>query len=145
MSDSLWPHGLQHPRLPRPPLSPRVCSDSCPLSQWCHPTISSRVIHFSCPQSFLVSGSFPVSWVFNSGAQVLELQRQSWLIWSPCHPRNSQESSPAPQFKSINSSMLSRLSLHVQNGLPGVLWHCISRAGNSLGIPQTSLKVMLLC
>ena len=52
MSDSLWPHGLQHTRLPCPSLSPGVCSNSCPLSRWCHPTISSSITPFSCPQSF---------------------------------------------------------------------------------------------
>ena len=60
VSNSLWHHGLQHARLPCPSLSPRVCSNSCPLSQWCHPTISS-----SCPQSFLASGSLPMSQLFN--------------------------------------------------------------------------------
>ena len=60
MSDSLWPHGLQHVRLPSPP--PRTCSNSCPLSQWCHATISSSVIPFSSRlQSLPASGSFPVS------------------------------------------------------------------------------------
>ena len=55
MSDSSWPHGLQHNRLPCPSISPWVCSNSCPLSQCCHPTISSPVIPFSsCPQSFSV-------------------------------------------------------------------------------------------
>ena len=53
MSDCLQPHGLQHTRLPCPSLSPWVCPNSCPLSQWCHPTISSSVAPFSCPQSFL--------------------------------------------------------------------------------------------
>ena len=59
MSNYLWPHGLQHSRLPCPSLTPGACSNSCPLSQWCHPTISSSVIPFSsCPQSFPASGSF---------------------------------------------------------------------------------------
>ena len=62
VSDSLWPHGLQHSRPPCPLPTPRACSNSCPLSQWCHPTISSSVIPFSsCPQSFPASGSFPIS------------------------------------------------------------------------------------
>ena len=62
MSDSLRPHGLQHARLLCLPVSSRVCSDSCPLSQWRHPTISSSVTpFFSCPQSFPASGSFPAS------------------------------------------------------------------------------------
>ena len=67
MSDSLWPRGLQHARLPCPSLSPRVCSNSCPLSQWCHPTISSSVALFSfCLQSFSASGAFPASQFFHS-------------------------------------------------------------------------------
>ena len=52
VSDSFWLHGMQHAKLPCPSLSPRVCSNSCPLSWWCHPTISSSVASFSCPQSF---------------------------------------------------------------------------------------------
>ena len=67
---ALWPHGLQHARLPCPSLLAGVCSNSCPLSQWCHPTISSSVALFSsCPQSFPTFGSFPVSQLFTSGGQ----------------------------------------------------------------------------
>ena len=69
MTDSLQPHGLQHTRLLCPPLSPGVCLNSCPLSQWYHPTISSSVTLFSCLQSFPASGSFPVSGLFTSGDQ----------------------------------------------------------------------------
>ena len=70
MSNFLWLHGLQHPRLPYPSLSPIVCSNSCPLSQWCHPTISFSVTPFSsCPQSFTSLESFPMSWLFASGGQ----------------------------------------------------------------------------
>ena len=73
MSKSLWLHGLQHSRFLCPPLSPGVCSNSCPLSWWCHPTISSSVIpFFSCPQSFPALGSFPVSQFFASGGQNIE-------------------------------------------------------------------------
>ena len=89
MSDSLWPHGLQHARLPCPSLSPRICSYSCPSSRWWHPTISSSVGPFSsCPQFFPVSGSFPMSWFFTSGAQsigaststsVLPMNIQGWF------------------------------------------------------------------
>ena len=61
VSNSLWPHGLQHARLPCPSSSPPVCSDSCPLSWWCHPTISSSVVPFSRLQSFLASGPFPMN------------------------------------------------------------------------------------
>ena len=70
VSNSLWPHGLQHLRLLCPSPSPRTCSNSCPWSWWCHPTISSSVIPFSsCLQSSPESGSFPMSQFFTSGGQ----------------------------------------------------------------------------
>ena len=70
VSNSLRPHGLQHARLPSPLPTPRACWNSCPLSQWRHPNISSSVIPFSsCPQSFPASGSFPMSQFFASGGQ----------------------------------------------------------------------------
>ena len=73
MSNSLWPHGLYHTRLPCPSPTPGVYSNSCPSRWWCHPTISSSVVPFSsCLQSFPVSGSFPMS----QEAKVLELQLQ---------------------------------------------------------------------
>ena len=72
MSDSLWPHGLQHARLPCPSPTPGACSNSCPLSQWCHPTISSSVVPFSsCPQSFPASGPFPMSQFSASSGQII--------------------------------------------------------------------------
>ena len=121
MSDSLWPHGLQHARLPCPSSTPRVCSNSCPSSSWCHPTISSSVLPFSsCLQSFPAAGSFPMSQFFTSGGQnigvsvsasVLPMNIQVWfpLGWTGLilSPRDSQESSLTPQFKSINSLALS--------------------------------------
>ena len=84
---TLSPHGLQHTKLPCPSLSPGVCSNSCPLSQWCHPTISSSVAPFSsCPQSFPASGSLPMSQLFTSGGQsigasasVLQMNIQGWF------------------------------------------------------------------
>ena len=87
----LWPHGMQHTRLPCTSPSPRVCSNSCPLSRWCHSTISSSVIPISsCPQSFPASGSFPMSWLFASGSQtfgpqsvsasVLSMNIQGWFL-----------------------------------------------------------------
>ena len=124
MSNCLRPHGLQHTRLPCPSSSPRACSNSCPSSRWCHLTISSSVILFSsCLQSFPASGSFLMSRLFASGGQsigasvsasVLPMKIQYWLplgltSWSSCCSRDSQESSPTPQFKSINSSALSLL------------------------------------
>ena len=70
VSDSLWPHRPQHTRLPWPSLSPIVHSNSCPLIQWCHPTISSSVVPFSsCPQSFIALGSFPMSRLFASSSK----------------------------------------------------------------------------
>ena len=70
LSNSLWPHGLQHARPPCPSPFPRVCLNSCPLSWWCHPTISSSVTPFSsCLHSFSASGSFLVSQLFTSGGQ----------------------------------------------------------------------------
>ena len=85
ISDSLWSHGLQHARLPCP--SPRVCSNPCPLSWWCYPTISSSVASFSsCPQSFPSLGSFLMSVLFTSGGQsigisssVLAMNIQGWF------------------------------------------------------------------
>ena len=112
---------MQHARIPCLP-PPRACSDSCPLSQWCHPTISSSVVPFSyCLQSFPALGSFPMSQFFTSGApvatasaSVLPMNVQNWfpLGWTgliSCSPRNSHESSPTSQFKSINSSAFSLL------------------------------------
>ena len=121
MSDSFWPHELQHARPPCPSPNPGVYSNSCTLSQWCHPTISSSVIPFSSSlQSFPAQGLF--KWVNSSHlmAKVLEFQVQhqscQWtfrtdflydeLVWSPCSPRDSQEPSPIPQFKRNNSSVL---------------------------------------
>ena len=76
MSDPLWPHELQHARLPCLSLSPGACSNSCPLRQWCHPTISSSVVPFSShPQLFPASGSFQVS-SLHQVAKVLEFQLQ---------------------------------------------------------------------
>ena len=70
MCDSLWPHGLQHARLPCPPSTPRACSNSCPSCWWCHPAILSSVVPFSsCLQSFPASGSFPMNQFFESGGQ----------------------------------------------------------------------------
>ena len=123
MSYSLWPHGLQHTRPPCPSPIPRVYVNSCPLSRWCHPTISSFVVPFSSRlQSFPSSGSFPVSQFFASGGQsivvsastsVLPMNIQDWfpLGWTDWISLQSkgQECSPSPQFKSISSSALSFL------------------------------------
>ena len=123
VSDSLWPHELQHARPPCPSPTPRAYPNSCLLSWWCHPTISLSVVPFS---DFNLSQHQDLfKWVssLHQVAKVLEFQLQhhsfQWtlridllqdgLVGSPCSPKNSQESSPTPQFKSINSAVLSFL------------------------------------
>ena len=84
MFDSLRPHWLQHSRLPCPSPTPRTCSNSCPSSQWCHPTISFSVVPFSfCLQSFPASGSSPISWLFISGGQSIGASASAWVL--PMH------------------------------------------------------------
>ena len=117
MSYSLQAHELQHIRLPWPSLFSGVCSNSCPLSWWCHPTVSSSVTpFFSCSQSFPTSGSFPVSWFFASGGQsigasVLILNIQVWLPLGltgliSLHSQGLSRVFPTLQFESINSLAL---------------------------------------
>ena len=89
MSNALQPHGMQHARFPCPSISPKVCSNSCPLCQWCYRTISSSItLFFFCLQSFPASGSFPMSWLFTSDSQsigtsasasVLPMNIQDWF------------------------------------------------------------------
>ena len=83
------PHGLQHTRLPCSSPTPRACSYSCPLSRWCHPTISSSLIPFSCLQTSQASGSFPVSRVFRSGSQSIGASASVSVL-----PMNTQDCSP---------------------------------------------------
>jgi len=117
VSDSLWPHELQHIGLPCPSLSPCVCSNSCPLSKWCHPTISSSIIPFSClhlafnlasirvfsNESALYS-RWPKYWSFSFSIHpsneysALISSRMDWFDL-PCSSRDSQESSQALQWK----------------------------------------------
>ena len=115
VSDSLQPHEPQHTRPPCPSPTPGVYPNSCPLSQWCHPTISSSVVSFSsCLQSFPASASFQMSQFFESGGQIigvsastsaLPMNNQHWppLGWTCLISlqSKSQESSPTPQFKSM--------------------------------------------
>ena len=125
LSDSLWPHGPQHARPPCPSPTPGVYPKSCSLSQWCHSTISSSVVPFSsCPQSFPASGSFQMSQLFASSGQkywsfsfsISPSSEHSGLIsfridWLDLLAvQGTLKSSPASQFKSINSSALSFLS-----------------------------------
>ena len=120
MSNSLQPHGLQHSRLSCPSPSPKVCSNSCPLSWWCHPTDSSSAGPFSsCHRPFPASGSFPMSQLFASGGQsigalastsVLPMTIQGWLtgLISLLSKGLSRVFS-SPQFESINTLVLSPL------------------------------------
>ena len=90
MSDSLWPHGPQHARPPCPSPTPRVYSNSCPSSRWCHPTISSSVIPFSShPQSFPASESFLMSQLFTSCGQRIGVLASASVL-----PTNIQDWSP---------------------------------------------------
>ena len=123
ISDSFQPRGLQHAKLPCPSPTPRACANSCPMSRWCHTPISCSVVpFFCCLQSFPASGSFPMSQFFTSGGQsigvsasasILPMSIQGWfpLEWTGwiSLQGGSQESSPMPQFKSINSLVLSFL------------------------------------
>ena len=95
MSNSLQPHGLQHARPFCPPPIPGVCPNSCPLSQWCDPTISSSVIPFSsCLQSFPASGSFQMNQLFASGGQRIEVSASTSVL-----PRNTQDWSWELEYK----------------------------------------------
>ena len=123
MFDTLQPHELQHARLSCPLPSPGTCSNSRPSSRWCHSTISSSVAPFSsCPRSFPASGSFPMTWLLASccqsigaSASVLLMNIQGWFLLgltgliSLQSKEDSQESSPTPQFESINSLVLNLL------------------------------------
>ena len=123
-SDSLQPHEFQHSRPLCPSPTPRVYSNSCPLSLWCHPAISSSVIPFSsCLQSFPASDSFPMSQFFASGGQSIGVSASAsdlpmntqewfplgWTGWISLLSKGLSKCSPTPQFKSINSSVLSLL------------------------------------
>ena len=117
----LWPCELQQARPPCPSPTPGVYPNSSPLSQWCHPTISSSLVPFSLfLQSFPASGSFQVSQLFTSGGQIIGVSASTsvlpmntqdwspleWTGWISFQSKDSQESSPTPQFKSISSLVL---------------------------------------
>ena len=107
MSDSLWPHEPQHTRPPCPSSIPRVHPNSCALSQWCHPTLSSFVIPFSsCPQSLPASGPFPMSQLFASGGQGIGVSASTSLL-----PMKTQDWSPLgwTGWISLQSKGLSRI------------------------------------
>ena len=131
VSDSLRPHGLQHTRLPCPSPTLKAFSNLCPLSRWCHPTISSPVVPFSCPQSFPASGSFPVSQFFASGrvsasTSVLPVNIQDWLSLGLTGLISLQSKGLSRVFssttvQSINSLALRFLALLLKNP-PAIVW-----------------------
>ena len=124
VSNSLWPHELQHARLPCPSPTPGIHPNPCPLIRWCHPTISSSVIpFFSCPQSFPASGSFPMSQLFASVGQstgvsastsVLPMNTQDWSLlgwigWISLQSKGLSRVFSNTTVQSINSLALSFL------------------------------------
>ena len=117
LSLTLWPLGLQHARLPCPSPSPRTCSDSCPLSRLCHPTISSSVIPFSCLQSFPASGFF--QWVFSHQVgKVLELQPQHQSFqWGLISFRIDWF-----DLSAVQGTLKSLLQHHNSKALKSILW-----------------------
>ena len=107
VSDSLWPHELQHARPPCPSPTPGVHPNPCPSNRWCHTTISSSVVPFSsCPQSFPASRSFPMSQLFTSGGQSTAVSASTSVL-----PMNSQDWSPLgwTGWISLQSKGLSRV------------------------------------
>ena len=108
---SFWPHELQQARFPCPSTSPGVCLNSCPLSRWCHPTISSSVVPFSsCLLSFPASGSFPISQLFTSGGQSIGASASASVL-----PMNIQDCFPLglTGLISLQSKGLSRVFTHI--------------------------------
>ena len=106
VSNSLWPHESQHARPPCPSQTPGVYSNLCPSSRWCHPTISSSVVPFSCPQSLPALGSFPMSQLFSSGGQSIGVSASASVL-----PMNIQDWSPLgwTGWISLKSKGLSRV------------------------------------
>ena len=158
-------HGLQHTRLPCPSSTPRAYSNWCLSRWWCHPIISSSGIPLLLLLAFNLSQHQSLfNWVSSSHqvVKVLEFQLQhqsfQWLfrtdfLWdgligSPCRPRDSQESSPTPQFKSINSLVLSSLysPTHTHTGKTIALttWNFVGKAMSALFNMLSSLVITFL-
>ena len=118
-SNSLWPHGQQHARSPCPSPIPRVYSNSCPLSPWCHPTISFSVIPFSsCPQSFPASGSFPMSLFFKSCGESIGI--------------SASASSPSNEYSGLISFRMDWFDLLAVQGTLKSLLQCHSSKASIL-------------
>ena len=120
VSNSLWPHGPQDTRLHCPSPTPRAYSNSCPSSWWCHPTVSSSVVPFSCLQSFPASGFFPMSQFFASGGQSIGASTSASVL-----PLNVQDWFPLRMdwldLLAIQGTLKSLLQHHSSKA--SVLWH----------------------
>ena len=119
-------HGLQHTRLPCPSPTPGACSNACPLSWWCHPTISFSFVPFSCLQSCPASGSFPISQFFTSGGQrigalalasVLPMNIQDWfpLVWTGWISLQSKGLSRVFSYTAVQNHQFFRAQLSLQS------------------------------
>ena len=117
----LWTHGLQHARLSCPSLSPRVYSNSCRLSRWCHPTISPSVVPFSCLQYVPASGSFQVSQFFISGGQSTGVSASILSAWC------------LNQITSVHNTGITRDSM--SNSSPGIM-NPVGHHFSPLGFPK---------
>ena len=134
MSDSLWPHKSQHARPPCPSPTPGVHSDSHPLSQWCHPAISSSVVPFSsCPQSLPASESFPMSQLFSWGGQSTGVSALASFL-----PKNTRGWSPSEwtgwisfQSKGLSRVWVLNFQLKCDNSFYVRHLHTIAFEGNS--------------
>ena len=120
VSESLWPHESQHARPPCPSPTPEAYSNSCPLSQWCHPTISSSVVPFSsCPQSFPASGSFLMSQLFEAGGQSIGVSASTSVL-----TMNTQDWSSRMDWLdllAVQETLKSLLQYHSSKA--SILWH----------------------
>ena len=141
MSDSLQPHGLQHARLPSPSPTPRAYSNSGPLSQWCHPTISSSVVPFSsCLQSFPASGFFPLSYFFASGSQSIGVSASAlippmniqdwfplgWTGWISLQSKGLSRVFSGENFESISTLMLRFLYRPTLTSINDYFWESLN-------------------
>ena len=120
MSNSLWPHELQHTRPPCPSPTPGVYPNPCPPSRWCHPAISSSVVPFSsCSQSFPALGSFPMSQLFSWGGQRIGVLTSTSVL-----PMNTQDWSPLgwTGWISLQSKGLSKSLLQHHSSKASIFW-----------------------
>ena len=147
MFHSFWPHELQHANLPCPSLSPRTCSNSCLLSLWCHPTISSSVVPFSYLNSFVTSGSFPVNQLLASGGQsigasastsVLSVNIQDWFHLGLAGLISFQSKGLSRVFSQHHGSKAS--VLQCSTFFMVQLWHSYINTGKTTALTRWTLS-----